>query len=56
MVDRGFDGARRVQGLGFVGLELFDVVHGQIQKEKALLFHVEHVGYQIDMIKRPNFD
>jgi hypothetical protein len=27
MVDRGFDGARRVEGLGFVGLELFDVVH-----------------------------
>ena len=27
MVDRGFDGARGVEGLGFVGLKLFDVVH-----------------------------
>jgi hypothetical protein len=49
MVDRGFDGARGVEGLGFVGLELFDVVHGK-QKDKELLFHMEHVGYQRDMI------
>ena len=56
MVDLGFDGARGVEGLGFVGLELFDVVHVRIQKDKALLFHVEHVAYQIHMIKRPSFD
>jgi len=34
MVDRGFDGARGVEGLGFVGLELFDVVHGKYRKIK----------------------
>jgi hypothetical protein len=34
MVDRGFDGARGVQGLGFVGLELFDVVLGKYRKIK----------------------
>jgi hypothetical protein len=55
MVDRGFDGARRVEGLGFVGLELFDVVHGKYRKIKALLYHVEHVDYQIDRIKRLSF-
>ena len=25
MVNRGFDGARRAEGLGFVGLELLDL-------------------------------
>ena len=35
MVDRGFDGARRVEGLGFVGLELFDVVHGKYRNLKS---------------------
>jgi len=25
VVDRGFDGARRVEGRGFIGLKLFDV-------------------------------
>jgi hypothetical protein len=34
MVDRGFDGARGVEGLGFVGLELIDVVHGKYRKRK----------------------
>ena len=34
MVDRGFDGARRVERFGFVGLELFDVVHGKYRKIK----------------------
>jgi hypothetical protein len=27
MVDLGFDGARGVEGLGSIGLELFNVVH-----------------------------
>jgi len=35
MVDRGFDGARGVEGLGFVGLELFDVIHGKYRKIKS---------------------
>jgi hypothetical protein len=35
MVDRGFDGARGVEGLGFVGLKLFDVVHGKYRKIKS---------------------
>ena len=26
-----------------------------IQKDKELLFHMEHVTYQIDMMKRPSF-
>ncbi len=34
MVDRSFDGARGVEGLGFVGLELFDVVHDKYRKTK----------------------
>jgi hypothetical protein len=34
MVDRGFDGARRVEGLGFIGLELFDVVHGEYKNRE----------------------
>ena len=38
MVDRGFDGARRVEGLGFVGLELFDVVHGKYRKIKSYCY------------------
>ena len=34
MVDRGFDGARRVEGLDFVSLELFDVVHDKYRNRK----------------------
>jgi hypothetical protein len=35
MVDRGFDGARGVEGLGFIGLELFAVVHVKYRKIKS---------------------
>jgi hypothetical protein len=38
MVDRGFGGARRVNGLGFIGLELFDVVHGKFRKLKSYYY------------------
>jgi hypothetical protein len=55
MVDLGFDGARGVESLGFIGLELFDVVHCKEHKYNKLLFYMEHVVYQIDMIKKPSF-
>jgi hypothetical protein len=38
MVDRSLDGARGVEGLGFVGLELFDVVHGEYRKIKSYCY------------------
>ena len=38
MVDRSFDGARRVEGHGFIGLELFDVVHGKYRNRERYYY------------------